>query len=85
MLSKGDVPFPEVRRETKNDNAVEPASIPLPMADETENLMLSTQKGSEDMIIPDSESEGEEDLDPDAGEAVPCIDFGRFAYAAAQR
>jgi exonuclease-1 len=55
------------------------------MADETENLMLSTQNGSEDMIIPDSESEGEEDLAPDAGEAVPCIDFGRFAYAAAQR
>jgi exonuclease-1 len=85
LLSKGDVPFPEVRRETKKNNAVEPASIPLPTADETENLMLSTQNGSEDMIIPDSESEGEEDLAPDAGEAVPCIDFGRFAYAAAQR
>jgi exonuclease-1 len=36
---------------------VEPASIPLPMADEMENRALSMQNGSEDLIIHDSEEE----------------------------
>lgn len=57
MLSKGEVPFPEVSGE---EETIDPASVPLPLADEVENIALSMQNGSEDMIVPNSESEGED-------------------------
>lgn len=77
MLSKGDVPFPEVAR---HKEVVNPAAIPLPLADEAENAALSTQAGSEDMIIHDSESEGE---DEGAGDyqVAPGMGLGRFTYS----
>jgi len=67
LLSKGSVPFPEVE--------VEPAAIPLPIPDETENKALT---GSEDLIIHDSEGE-EEPLSP--GPEESRLDLGRFVYA----
>lgn len=79
MLSKGEVPFPEV---TKDMEVVEPAAVPLPLADEAENVALAMQEGSEDMIIPDSESDGEGVGDIADG-VVPRMGLGKFAYAAA--
>jgi exonuclease-1 len=67
LLSKGSVPFPEV---------VEPAAIPLPIPDETENKALT---GSEDLIIHDSEEE--EPLSPGPGPEESKLDLGRFVYA----
>ena len=80
MLSKGGVPFPEV---TRGKEVVEPAAVPLPLADEAENAALSVQEGSEDMIIPDSESDGEGVVDA-VGEVAPRIGLERFTYAAAK-
>jgi exonuclease-1 len=82
LLCKNSVPFPEVRRELKTKK-VEPASVPLPMPDEAENVALNMQSGSEDLIIHDSEED--EALSPgpeDEYESAPRIDLGRFAYAA---
>jgi exonuclease-1 len=76
MLSKSSVPFPEVAIEKKSQN-IEPASIPLPIPDETENIELM-QNGSEDLIIHDSEEE--EGLSPVADEG-PRIDFRQFVFA----
>lgn len=61
---------------------VEPASIPLPVADEEESLVLSVQKGSEDLITHDSE--GEEDalsgvcVEEDASHSK--VGFQKFMY-----
>lgn len=77
QLSKGIMPFLEVAQ-TNKAAEVEPASIPLPMPDEAENIVLSMQNGSEDLIIHDSEEEG---LSPGAGEEAPRINLGRFVYA----
>lgn len=54
LLSKSSLPFPEV--EGEKARCVDPALIPLPMPDDTENFSL-IQSGSEDLIIPDSEGE----------------------------
>ena len=81
LLSRGNVPFPEVVGEMKK-NVVDPASIPLPAVDENEVKVLSKGTGSEDLIIHDSE---EEELSPCGGEeeARPRFDFSRFVYAKA--
>ena len=82
LLCKNSVPFPEVRRELKTKK-VEPASVPLPMPDEAENVALNMQSGSEDLIIHDSEED--EALSPgpyNEYESAPRIDLSRFAYAA---
>ena len=81
LLSKGSVPFPEVGLENKVME-VEPASIPLPIPDENENMVLSMemQNGSEDLIIHDSEEE--ECLSPGGlDEEMPRINLGRFVFA----
>jgi exonuclease-1 len=79
LLSRGSVPFPEVTQESQAKET-EPASIPLPRPDETEELLLSTdmQEGSEDMIVHDSEEE--DCLSPKADERVPRVNLGRFVY-----
>jgi exonuclease-1 len=79
VLSKGDVPFPEV---AKDKIAVNPSAVPLPLADEAENLALSMQGGSEDMIVHDSESEGD-DAGVGADGLTPGIGLERFAYTTA--
>jgi exonuclease-1 len=79
LLSKSNVPFSEVARDVMKKE-VEPASIPLPKADQTENMALvAPQNGSEDLIIHDSEEE--ECLSPGPEGSVPRIDLGRFVYA----
>ena len=78
MLAKRELPFPEVSKDTI---VVDPAAVPLPFADEAENMALSMQKGSEDMIVPGSESEGEEGAGAD--EVLPRTGLERFAYAVA--
>jgi exonuclease-1 len=80
MLSKANVPFPEAAKATK---VVEPAAVPLPAADEDENVALSMQEGSEDMIVPDSESDGEGINDGVDG-VPPRIGLERFAYSSAK-
>jgi hypothetical protein len=77
--SRKILPFPEVARDLIKDVVV-PAMIPLPASDEEENVTLAMQNGSEDMIIHDSESEGE-GLSS-AGEEAHQIDLGRFLYEA---
>jgi exonuclease 1 len=85
LLSKGGVPFPEVAQEIRTMKDVEPASIPLPMPDEIENVALNMQSGSEDLIIHDSEGENDA-LSPGPGdeeyESTPRLDLGRFTYTA---
>jgi exonuclease 1 len=74
LLGKGSVPFPEVATEVARENtkiAVEPATIPLPVPDESENKALT---GSEDMIIHDSEED--EPLSP----VAPRLDLGQFVF-----
>jgi exonuclease-1 len=80
LLSKGSVPFPEVAQENKVKE-VEPALIPLPQPDETENLALSMemQNGSEDLIVHDSEEE--ECLSPVGDQEIRPINIGRFLFA----
>jgi exonuclease-1 len=77
--SRKILPFPEVARDLIKDVVV-PAMIPLPASDEEEHVTLAMQNGSEDMIIHDSESEGE-GLSS-AGEEAHQIDLGRFLYEA---
>jgi exonuclease-1 len=77
MLSKINIPFPEAIEEKKTQE-VEPASVPLPVPDEGENIS-PLQNGSEDLIIHDSEEE--EGLSPISDEAGPQIDFSRFVFA----
>lgn len=74
------MPFPEVAQENKVKE-VEPAWIPLPQPDETENMALSMemQNGSEDLIIHDSEEE--ECLSPVGDQEIRRINIGRFLYA----
>jgi exonuclease-1 len=85
LLSKGGVAFPEVAQEISTMKDVEPASIPLPMPDEIENVALNMQSGSEDLIIHDSEGENDA-LSPGPGdeeyESTPRLDLGRFTYTA---
>lgn len=76
-LPKAEISFPEVAKE----DIVEPDLVPLPLVDEAENMALSAQNGSEDMIVPDSESEGE-DLCTGAGDEGPRMKLERFTYAA---
>jgi exonuclease-1 len=83
-LRQGGVPFPEVAVNTKKLESVEPASIPLPSADEMETIVLSTGKGSEDLIVPDSDEEYEP-LSPIEQSTSGALGLGlnleRFAYA----
>ncbi|PQE14458.1 Exodeoxyribonuclease 1 protein [Rutstroemia sp. NJR-2017a BBW] len=83
-LRQGSVPFPEVEVKTKKITSVEPASIPLPSVDELETIALSTGKGSEDLIVPDSEEEYEP-LSPVEGSTSGGLALGlnleRFSYA----
>lgn len=79
-LAKKGVPFPEVAR-AKHQVSVEAAQIPLPAADQEEVLALSkvaaetkpSIRGSEDLIIHDSEDEEENE-----GRKV---DLARFAFS----
>ncbi|KAH8595245.1 hypothetical protein B0O99DRAFT_594822 [Bisporella sp. PMI_857] len=73
MLFKGTVPFPEVCE--GEAQRINPATIPLPNADEAENWALIN--GSEDLIIHDSEED--EPFSPVATESR--INFKRFIYA----
>ncbi|KAL5323304.1 hypothetical protein ACEPPN_007838 [Leptodophora sp. 'Broadleaf-Isolate-01'] len=80
MLGRGNVPFPEAVESAKK-NAVKPASIPHPVADEVENKLLSMGTGSEDLIIHDSEDD--EELSPGVEDGAKSrFDFGRFVYTA---
>ncbi|QSZ31134.1 hypothetical protein DSL72_000697 [Monilinia vaccinii-corymbosi] len=84
FLRKTNVPLPETSKENQSKLAeVQPESIPLPPADELEIAALS-QRGSEDMIIPDSEGE-EEPLSPTEHRPSKVLglslDLKRFAYA----
>jgi exonuclease-1 len=78
LLSKNTLPFPEVATEVRKrvvkQVVVEPASVPLPQADENEERALNGN-GSEDLIIHDSEEE--DCLSP----VAPRINFSQFAYA----
>lgn len=81
LLGDNSVPFPHVLNHRKDVN-VEPASIPLPLPDETENMALA-QEGSEDLIIHDSE--GEDDAmspGPEEGiQSAGSLNIARFVYA----
>lgn len=83
FLRKTSTPFPEASKENKSKLAeVQAASIPLPPVNDIETAALN-QKGSEDMIIPDSEEEEElsslvEDV-TSTGLGL-SLDLGRFAY-----
>ncbi|PQE32382.1 hypothetical protein CJF32_00001149 [Rutstroemia sp. NJR-2017a WRK4] len=83
-LRQGSVPFPEVEVKTKKITSIEPASIPLPSVDESETIALSTGKGSEDLIVPDSEEEYEP-LSPveesTTGGLALGLNLERFSYA----
>lgn len=77
LLSKSSVPFPEATGEKKLGD-VEPALIPLPAVNETENLALM-QNGSEDLIIHDSEDD--EALSPISSNEGSRVNFSQFVYA----
>ncbi|CCD43364.1 hypothetical protein ACHAPC_005489 [Botrytis cinerea] len=91
LLAAGPIAFlrgtsglssPENNKNSKSKlAAVEPASIPLPPVDLIEEAALN-QKGSEDMIIPDSEGE-DEPLSPiEEGQSKSFgHHLGRFVYA----
>lgn len=82
LLSKGNVPFPEVERGTKWKN-IGPASIPLPIPDEAERAALSMQNGSEDMIFHESEEDESFSPIPEAEyEPARQIDFSSYAFVA---
>lgn len=75
------VPFPEVATKVAVKTMdVEPASVPLPAANEAENEALN--RGSEDLIVHDSEEE-EEVLSSGGGEKNERMGFDlkKFAYA----
>ncbi|KAF4627303.1 hypothetical protein G7Y89_g10851 [Cudoniella acicularis] len=81
VLGKEGVPFPEVTRESQKATS-NPALIPLPAADDSENRALAPQNGSEDLIIHDSEEE--EPLSPSSREddvSASRIDLAQFLYA----
>ncbi|RFU26204.1 hypothetical protein B7463_g10134, partial [Scytalidium lignicola] len=80
LLGKGSIPFPDVVGKTKM--AIEPAMVPLPPPDETENLSSAATEGSEDLIIPDSEED--EALSPRAyikDRSKHTLNLGKFLYA----
>lgn len=84
FLRRTTAPFPEANKEnTSKSAAVKPASIPLPPVDDIEEVALN-QKGSEDMIIPDSEEEDEPlspvEEGPNKGLGLG-LNLGRFVYA----
>ena len=81
LLSR--MPFPNVQTSQKLSN---PASIPLPQPDEAENRALvgtgeNGGKGSEDLIIPDSDED--ECLSPCStiGEGKSALNLAQFVYA----
>ncbi|RAL64700.1 hypothetical protein DID88_001732 [Monilinia fructigena] len=84
FLQKTSNPFPETSKGNKSKPAeVQPASIPLPPADNIEASILR-QEGSEDMIIPDSEDEEDPSSPAEDGRSKVLglgLDLGRFAYA----
>lgn len=74
------MPFFEVGRENEVTK-VEPASIPLPIPDDSEHKALSMEmyNGSEDLIIHDSEED--EALSPGGVKAdMALINLGRFVF-----
>ncbi|CZT01415.1 related to exodeoxyribonuclease 1 [Rhynchosporium graminicola] len=81
LLGKCSIPFPEAV-EAGKENATNPASVPLPVADDMEKNLLSMGAGSEDFII--HESEDDSDISLGAGETgtKSRFDFGRFIYSA---
>lgn len=79
------MPFPEVE---KGAEVVDPASIPLPAADDAENAALEwgNGKGSEDFIVHDSEGDEDDYLSPREERDVAVgggerFAFGSYAYA----
>ncbi|ESZ96805.1 hypothetical protein SBOR_2806 [Sclerotinia borealis F-4128] len=84
FLRRTCVPFPEASKENNPRLAnIQPASVPLPPVDETEEAALN-QKGSEDMITPDSEREDEPLSPTEEGSSKGLglsLNLGRFAYA----
>jgi exonuclease-1 len=85
LLSKDFIPFPEVAREVARETAtpIDPAMIPLPNPDDTENVALKESVGSEDLIIHDSEGD-DEPLSPYSGpnKGAAALDLGRFRFSA---
>ncbi|KAM3070027.1 Rad2 nuclease [Clarireedia jacksonii] len=82
-LRQGSVPFPEVEVNTKKIEPVEPASIPLPSVDEIEKIALGMGKGSEDLIVPNSDDEYEplSPIKESTGGALGLdLNLGRFSY-----
>lgn len=81
LFGKSGPPFPKVKK-AMVAQMIDPTSIPLPPADETENIALSGQKGSEDMIIHDSEGD-DEALSSSFKDDRPRdkLNLGQFVYA----
>ena len=69
MLSKESAPFPKVEADT----------VPLPVPDEAESMVLKEQKGSEDLIVHDSEADENDEVES-VSPAPKAIDFGQFAF-----
>ncbi|KAH8819548.1 exonuclease-like protein [Xylogone sp. PMI_703] len=82
LLGKCSLPFPDVMKKAKKV-PIEPALLPLPPPDETENLSLAAGEGSEDLIIPDSEEEDESSSPPTflGDTSNQLLDLGKFLYA----
>jgi exonuclease-1 len=88
LKDKAGVPFPEVARPSALKAVLAPADIPLPAADEAENISLAAEAdfaashGSEDLIVHDSEEE-DELISPSEGEArATSLNLDRFAFRA---
>lgn len=82
-LNKNPVPFPEVvvassRSRLSAPAHLDPLLVPLPAVNEDENLALQTGKGSEDLIIHDSEDE--EPLSP-IESVPPKLNLSKFVFA----
>lgn len=79
LLSKDFVPFPGVRENAKK---IDPAMIPLPDPDETENMTLNIPAGSEDLISHDSEGDDEAQSPYSRpGERATQLDIGKFRFS----
>lgn len=85
-FGQGRVPFPEATKPGPSGLkvALEPAEIPLPEPDKDEAVVLGVEgKGSEDLIVHDSEEEVEDGgLDVESPRRETKVRMGRFAFRA---